>query len=72
MCTLAHLTPSDLPQGYMLAHMPLDSPWTWHTYAGLAVQLCGLLNVIYADNILINLRKPGEQGALKRQTPMSV
>ncbi len=39
-----------------------DAAWSPRVVAGLAVWLFGWLNVMRADLILINLRKPGETG----------
>lgn len=50
-------------QGYMLAYLiPHSTPITPAVAMALACQAFWGLNLIYADNILIRLRKPGDSG----------
>ena len=59
----AETSPPSLPQGWFLAYqMPVDSPLTLMTAAGLLVWLLGFSNVVVADATLVALRKPGETG----------
>uniref|UniRef100_A0A7S0RAJ9 Steroid 5-alpha-reductase DET2 n=1 Tax=Chlamydomonas leiostraca TaxID=1034604 RepID=A0A7S0RAJ9_9CHLO len=50
-------------QGYFIAYqLPHAAPVSTQAAIGLLIQAVGWLNVMYADTILLNLRKPGETG----------
>ena len=62
MAAAADDVPPHLPQGWYLSQLPADIPLNPRACLGLSVWLVGFLNVVWADHILISLRKPGETG----------
>lgn len=57
-------------QGWFLVHqMSQSSSWQLHHYVALGIWLFGLLNVLHADQVLINLRKgPSDTGMCIKRT----